>query len=245
MIENAPHEQEQDYPDACFQCNSPDYEPGYAVRLCKTCRKRLSRYPLKKNIVLGAVGLGILFAFSLYRFKDYYKAAISYEKGISYADNRDFVSAEKAFKYILDLYPQHEASKVHLLTACYYNNKPGEALAIGEDLDKNPSYRYKDALAEEVATIRDLWAKNQQQNEDLTTASIYLRDNRLQEADSLLNKIARANPTNWEASLLLSRCLRQEKKYAEALSVCNHMLSYNHQLPAALAEKAILLKTVK
>jgi len=246
MIENAPNEQEeQECPDACFQCNSPDYEPGYTVRLCKTCRKRFSRYPLKKNILLGAIGLGTLFAVSLYSFQYHFKAAISYEKGITYADNRDFVSAENEFQSILKRYPQNGASKVHLLTAYFYNNKLEAADSIRNELEKNPSLRYKEDLTEEVATFKDLWDKTHAQNPDLATAGECLERNRLPEADSILRKLVHANPTNWTASLLLSKCLRQEQKYTEALSICDRMLSYNHQLPAALAEKATLLKTVK
>lgn len=245
MTENASHEQEQEVPDACFQCNSPNYEPGYQVKLCKTCRKRFSRYPLKRNILLGAIGLSILFTFSIYRFKDHYQSAINYEKGIRFADKREFVSAEKAFRATLARYPENEASSVHLLTACFYNNKTTAVLEILKDVDKNTALQYREALADEVATIKELWAKNEAQYQDLGTATEYYKDNRFPAADSILSKIVRANPTNWEAALLLSACLRQQNKYSDALHVCDQMLSYNHQFPAALAEKAIVLLKLK
>jgi tetratricopeptide (TPR) repeat protein len=245
MTENAPHELEQEVPDACFQCNSPDYEPNYQVKLCKTCRKRFSRYPLKKNILLGAIGLGLLFVFSIYRFIYHYPSALSYEKGVDFADKREFVSAENAFRTTLASFPENDASKAHILKAYYYNNKMDAALEIGKELDQNTALRYRRDLAEEVADINELLAKNQAQHPDVNTAQAYLKDNRWGEADSLLSKIVRDNPTNWEASLLLSTCLRQEKKYNDALSLCNQMLSYNHQFPAALAEKSTVLLMLK
>ena len=245
MTENAPHEQEQEVPDACFQCNSPDYEPGYQVKLCKTCRKRFSRYPLKKNILLGAIGLGILFAISVYRFKNYYKAAISYEKGINFADKRAFMSAERAFKFVLRFHPEHEKSKAHLLTAYYYNNKIGEALELLAQLDKNSTYKFNPELEDEVETVREMLNKYKGQTQEFGTASTYFDDNRLTEADSLFKKIIRDNPTNWWASERYCLCLRQQKKYKEALTEVERTLSYNHQLPEALAEKAIILLMLK
>ncbi|WP_343689734.1 tetratricopeptide repeat protein [Chitinophaga sp.] len=245
MTENAPHEQEHEVPDACFQCNSPDYEPGYQVKLCKTCRKRFSRYPLKKNILLGAIGLGILFALSLYKFPSQYKAAITYEKGIAFADNREFMSAENAFIAVLRVHPAHEKSKVHLLTAYYYNNKTGEALQLLAQLDKNPAYKINPELEDEVETVREMWLKDKGQEQLFNTASGYFSDNRFHEADSLFKKIIRDNPTNFRASSLYCIGLRQEKKYKEALTEVNRVLSYNHQLPQALAEKAVILLMLK
>lgn len=246
MIENVPNEQEeQEIPDACFQCNSPDYEPGYAVKLCKTCRKRFSRYPLKKNILLGAIGLGVLFAISLYRFQYHFKAAISYEKGVAYADNREFVSAENEFQSILKQYPENDASKVHLFTAYFYNTKLKEVRELEKELDHNSSLKYRDDLAEEVANVKGMLGKIDQQTPDMVIAWDYLEKKRLPEADSMLRKLVHDNPTDLSAALMLSKCLRLQNKYSEALSLCDHILSYNHQLPAALAEKAIQLQTAK
>lgn len=241
MIENAPTEEEQEIPDACFQCNSPDYEPGYQVKLCKSCRKRFSRYPLKKNILWGAIGLGILFAFSIFRFKDQFKAAITYEKGLGFADNREFISAQVAFYQILRLYPDHATSKVHLLRAYFFNDNMEQTTTILAQLDDKPSYKINPELEEEVEEVRRMWLKTQGQSEEFGDAITYYLDKRFREADSLLKKIIHDNPTNWYASRLLSACLRQEKKYTEALSEINRTLSYNHQQSAALAEKAIVL----
>lgn len=241
MIENAPAEEEQEIPDACFQCNSPDYEPGYQVKLCKACRKRFSRYPLSRNIVLGAIGLAILFAFSVYKFREQFKAAITYEKGLDFADNREFISAQAAFYHILRLYPEHEKSKVHLLKAYFFNDNTEQTTALLAQLDAKPDYKINPGLEEEVESVREMWLKNKEQSEELGTAAMYFLDKRFTEADSLLKIIIHKNPTNWFASRLLSACLRQEKKYTEALSEINRTLSYNHQQSAALAEKAIVL----
>ncbi|SFW40636.1 tetratricopeptide repeat protein [Chitinophaga sancti] len=245
MNENAPTEEEQDIPDACFQCNSPDYEPGYPVKLCKTCRKRFSRYPLKKNILLGAIGLGILFALSVYKFKDQFKAAITFEKGLDFADNREFISARAAFYQVLHLYPAHEKSKVHLLRAYYFNGELEQAIAILNELDKKPTYKMNPDLEEEVESVREMWLKDNKQHQEFSKGTGYFMDNRFREADSIFTKIVHENPTNWWASQFLSISLRQEKKYTEALAECNRRLSYNHEQPSALAEKAIVLLMLK
>jgi|GEM_PF-5685306 len=245
MIGNDPNEQEQEVPDACFQCYSPDYEPGYQVKLCKSCRKRFSRYPLKKNILLGAIMLSIIFALSLYRFKTHYKAAISYEKGVDFADKREFISAENAFGYTRRLYPEHEKTLVHLATACFYNDKLREAEDLLNRLDREVIYRSNENLFEESETIRELVYKYDQQFRAMRNAEQYYQDNQLREADSAFKKIIRENPTNWTASILLSATLRREKQFKEALSECERTLSYNHQLPEALAEKAVVLLMLK
>lgn len=141
--------------DGCAKCNDPRYEPGYKVRLCKTCRRDLSRYPVQREVIWGALGVCVILLLSLFRLPTYFNAGVEYMKGVQLAKEHKYVSAEKVFSATLQKFPGHTASIVHLITAAYFNDDlPGTdslmSILIATGTESNDK-----ELLEELAVITD------------------------------------------------------------------------------------------
>ncbi|QHS61534.1 tetratricopeptide repeat protein [Chitinophaga agri] len=110
------------YTGGCSKCNSPEYEPGYKVRFCKACRKKLTRYPVKKEVIWAAIGVGVILLISLFRLPGYFVAGVDYMRAVRLTEERKYVSAQKAFEVTLKKFPEHPGSIMHLITAAYFND---------------------------------------------------------------------------------------------------------------------------
>ncbi len=123
----------------CSRCNAPEYEPGYAFRLCKTCRKKLSRYPVKKEIIWATIGVGVILLVAIFRLPGYFHAGVGYMKGKKLVEEHKYLSAEKYFKATLKKFPDHLGAMMHLIKASYLNDNEAQAdsllaLAGGRDI---------------------------------------------------------------------------------------------------------------
>ncbi|SHM52100.1 hypothetical protein [Chitinophaga sp. CF418] len=139
----------------CAKCHNPKYERGYKVRLCKNCRRELSRYPITREVIWGALGVSVILLLALFRLPTYFKAGVDYMKGVQFAKERRYTSAEKIFTATLQKYPEHTSSVVHLITAAYFNDDLSRAdslLAVLTDKAKNLD---DTDLIEELSVITD------------------------------------------------------------------------------------------
>ena len=143
------------YSDGCAKCNNPVYEPGYKVRLCKACRRELSRYPVKKEVIWGAIGVGVILLLSLFRLPTYFKAGVDYMKGVQLAKERKYISAEKFFKATLHRFPGHTGSLVHLITAAYFNDDLPATDSLLSALIATQTNSDDKELLEELSVITD------------------------------------------------------------------------------------------
>lgn len=140
----------------CSKCNSPEYERGYKVRFCKNCRKELARYPVKKEVVWAAIGVGVILLISLFRLPGYFKAGVDYMKAIRLAEERKYTSAEKAFGITLKKFPEHTGAIVHLITAAYFNDDMTKADSLLSLLDEKKMSSLDDDLEAELSLLTDL-----------------------------------------------------------------------------------------
>lgn len=143
------------YSDGCAKCNNPEYEPGYKVRLCKACRRELSRYPVKKEVIWGAIGVGVILLLSLFRLPTYFKAGVDYMKGIQLAKEHKYVSAEKYFTTTLHRFPGHTGAIVHLITAAYFNDDLPVTDSLLSVLIASQTTSDDKELLEELSVITD------------------------------------------------------------------------------------------
>lgn len=113
--------------NGCAKCGSPQFEDGYKVKLCKECRRELSRYPVKKAVIWAAIGVGLLVLVSLYKFPRSFKAGLSYERAIRYEEQHKYMSAEKELRKTLAAYPEYAKGSAHFMIAAFYNDHLLEA----------------------------------------------------------------------------------------------------------------------
>jgi len=91
--------------DGCQKCGIPSYEEGYKIRLCAPCRRELSRYPIKKEVLWAALGVGLLVLVSLAKFPKSFTAGLNYERALKLEEQHKYVSAETALRQTLKDYP--------------------------------------------------------------------------------------------------------------------------------------------
>jgi predicted Zn-dependent protease len=108
--------------DYCQHCGSAPYEEGYKVKLCSSCRRRLSRYPVKKTVLWSAMGVGLLVLLSMARFPKAFNAGLNYERAVKLEAQHKYMSAEAALRQTLHDYPEYMPGSGHFMIAAYYNN---------------------------------------------------------------------------------------------------------------------------
>lgn len=214
--------------DACLQCGSPNYEPGYKVPLCCICRSRFSSYPVNKKIIAGGIILGLVVFFSLFRSLWDIKAAYYYEKGLIYSSNREYTDAINAFVKTGRIYRNHTGSTVHLLTARYYSMYPLDKLNLG---------KLAPALYEEAETINNMIARDHAQAHHMDTAMKHYAAQQFPQADSIFAAVMHTCPGYLHAYIMHAKCLRKQDQLTAAQKICDKALEYNHQLAAAHNEK--------
>lgn len=223
--------------DTCLHCNSPDYEPGFKVRLCRPCRTRFSNYPVSKRIIAGGVLLGLLVLFSLFRSFWDIRAAYFYEKGLFHFSRREYSDANKAFYHTTRIYRNHAGAEVHWLTVAYYNMYENESMDLYLDKIEETTYQKDPALLEEVQTIKHLLTRDRAQAHNIDTAMKLYTAQQLPRADSIFAGVMHACPGYLTAYIMHAKCLRRQHQFAAARKICDKALEYNHQLHAAIKEK--------
>ncbi|SEK73359.1 hypothetical protein SAMN04488505_101786 [Chitinophaga rupis] len=113
--------------DSCQKCGIPSYEEGYKIRLCAPCRRGLSRYPIKKEVLWAALGVGLLVLFSLAKFPKSFTAGLNYERALKLEEQHKYISAEAALRQTLKDYPEYLQGACHYMIAAYYNDHLAEA----------------------------------------------------------------------------------------------------------------------
>lgn len=227
--------------DTCLQCNSPDYEPGYKVRLCRPCRTRFSSYPVSKKIIAGGVVLGLIVFFSIFRSPWDIKAAYYYEKGLLHFSTREYSDATVAFNHTIHLYPNHIGATVHSLTASYYK---GERLENELHNVEKTAYQKDTDLYEEVQTIKNLISRDLAQAHHMNTAMQHYTAQQFPQADSIFTAVMTTCPGYLEAYIMHAKCLRKQHQFTAASKICDRALAYNHQHQAALKEKDTILALI-
>ncbi len=139
----------------CAKCHNPKYERGYKVRLCKDCRRELSRFPVKREVIWGALGVSVILLLALFRLPAYFRAGVDYMKGAQLAKEHKYVSAEKIFTATLKKFPGHTSSLVHLITAAYFNDDQSATDSLLSVLTATRSTLDDEELMDELTVVTD------------------------------------------------------------------------------------------
>ena len=51
----------------CINCGHPVIVKGYPNALCESCRNNYIKFPIPKGIKIFAIGIGLIFLFSIYK----------------------------------------------------------------------------------------------------------------------------------------------------------------------------------
>lgn len=139
----------------CAKCHNPRYERGYKVRLCKDCRRELSRYPVTREVIWGALGVSVILLLALFRLPTYFRAGVDYMKAMEFAKERKYVSAEKVFTATLKRFPGHVGSIVHLITASYFNDDQMRTDSLYSVLTATQTTSDDQDLVDELTIVTD------------------------------------------------------------------------------------------
>ena len=225
----------------CSTCFEPNFEPGYPIRLCKNCRRRMSRYPVKKEVKWAAIGVGVILLIALFRLPTYFTAGLDYMKGIKAAEQRKYLTAEKAFADILTRFPDHKGAAVNMATAAYYNDDVTKVDSLLALLDRPEVSLYNDAWSEELQML-------------IYNARYYnIRDNAFDiHLDSLaddttayrnaLETYVRENTTDHAAGILLSNLYYDLQDYAAAETICAKINQHAPSFRPAWFQRLSILK---
>jgi len=275
MEEHLPAEQsptEEESPGTgCANCGQPALEGNHAARLCGDCRAYFIRFPIPLWIRVFAGGICIVLLFSLFTLPKNLSLGIHLEKGIKAGKEKNYFTAEKELKSVLEKAPDNLEAKVHLTTAAFYNQDFETLMTLLKKLskvrfedqelfseleataDKTLTYIPNDSFGNFTVSHPDLakltasdWEGYFLHNPDDNYAAIAysseLYDRKEYEtADSVLQTILKRTPEYGTALMLETNLKREQHKLDEAAVYCNRMLSMNHELPYGLAIQSRIL----
>ncbi|ACU58092.1 tetratricopeptide repeat protein [Chitinophaga pinensis] len=225
----------------CSTCFDPNFEPGYPVRLCKSCRKRMSRYPVKKEVRWAAIGVGVILIIALFRLPAYFTAGIGYMKGIKAAEQRKYLTAEKAFADILQRFPDHKATAVHMATAAYYNDDVTKIDSLLALLDLAEISLYGDALSEELLMLTDNARYYNIQDKAFDIHLDGLADDTAAYRNALETYL-QEHPYDYAAAIMLSNHYYELHDYAAVETICAKINSKTPSFRPAWFQRLSALK---
>lgn len=225
----------------CSTCFTPDFEPGYPIRLCKNCRRRMSRYPVKKEVKWVAIGVSVILLIALFRLPTYFTAGVEYMKGIKAARQRKYFTAEKAFAHILKRFPDHKGAAVHMATAAYYNDDVTTVDSLLALLDRPEVSLYDDEWSQELQTL--LYNARYYNIQD-KAFDIHL-DSLTDDTTAYRNALetyVRENTTDHAAGMLLSNLYYDLQDYTAAETICAKINNHTPTFRPAWFQRLSVLK---
>ncbi len=195
-------------PKTCIGCKTAPAMEGYPNPLCHECREKYIKYPVPKWIYAFAGGILLVMLFSMTRVPVYYRLASDYGKAKKAIEARNFMTAEKYLKKVLETVPGYEEAKAYRLIAACYNLQTELAKSLYSDLqykklDIDGSVRIKTEQA--IEFLGDLYEFDTTFPKKLSVA---LKDS----AAGLMNLYAQIDTTH-EEYLAVSELLIADKLY--------------------------------
>src|SRR6185312_11273104 len=97
------HSAEQN-PNACIVCGTPEYEDGYAHKMCRDCRTKMAELKIPNWVKFFALGVVALTLVDAVRLPNSLLAGIHYQRGENAEMQNKYATAEKEFKYVADIF---------------------------------------------------------------------------------------------------------------------------------------------
>jgi len=225
----------------CAKCHNPRYERGYKVRLCKDCRRELSRYPVTREVIWGALGVSVILLLALFRLPTYFKAGVNYMKGVQFAKERRYTSAEKAFTTTIERFPGHVGSIVHLITATYFNDDQTKTDSLWSVLTATKTSLDDQDLADELSVVSDNSRYFSIQDNTVSNRLDALREDTAAYCKTLEDYLQKA-PYDLAAAVDLAYVYLELKNYRGTDSLCRKAI---HEAPLFRPAYFELLSSLK
>jgi tetratricopeptide (TPR) repeat protein len=258
--------QEEAPENACINCHIPDFEEGYEVKLCSSCRNQLVslRIPLWIRIFSGIVIVLVLLG--LVRMPSQVQSVIHKEKGDKAFEARKFWTAAKEYEQVATDYPDNVEINSKRLIAYFHNDQLLKMNELWKKLETkeadaqlyqqfqhlfslqlllNPDTTFANALQRKdtLESIQYLQDELKKKQEDKTLLHYYLADKyfdvkKFHEADSLLQIILKDYPDLQPALFLSASVYRETKAYDKSIAEVNKVLEINQENLTAIGYMA-------
>jgi len=201
----------------------PSYEEGYKVKLCAPCRRKLSRYPIKKEVLWAALGVGLLVLLSLAKFPKSFTAGLNYERALRLEEQHKYMSAEAALRQTLKDYPEYMKGACHYMIAAYYNDHLMEADSAREHW-AGQTFNNEKELIERVNEVLGGFKNYHFEDTAFHTVRDSLRNDDMAYR-AALKRYVQQHPEDNLANYLLADLYFDTQEYAATDSLCDLVLT--------------------
>lgn len=105
----------------CINCNHPIVEEGYPNRLCSDCRQNFIKFPIPLWIkIFGGVVFAVLL-YSMSKLPQTISAGVEFAKGKKAIDEKNYITAQKAFEKVTVKEPKYIEGLSYLMIASFNN----------------------------------------------------------------------------------------------------------------------------
>jgi len=125
------HSAEQN-PNACIVCGTPEYEDGYAHKMCRDCRTKMAELKIPNWVKFFALGVVALTLVDAVRLPNSLLAGIHYQRGENAEMQNKYATAEKEFKYVADIFSKSVENNAKLIISSVHNLDLKEAFAAAQ-----------------------------------------------------------------------------------------------------------------
>lgn len=161
--------------------------------------------------------------------------------------------AETHFRRAFELDPADNVNVLALVRFYMATDRPAEAAGVFEEaIEKNPEnlsnrlnlanfYISRDQKERGMSLLHDLYEESREERPGLRLAEIYLREDRIQEAEAIVGEILKQNRRSGGARYLNGRLLLLEGKREEALAELEMAIEFEPRLVPPYLYKAQIL----
>jgi tetratricopeptide (TPR) repeat protein len=221
----------------CINCGHPVVVKGYPNALCESCRNSYIKFPIPKGVKLFAIGIGLIFLFSIYKIPKDIGLGIHLDKGNTALEDKRYLTAEKELQKVVDKVPDDLEVQSNLFIASFYNEDFATfskmfAQLNGRKYEDMELYNRVDAVMKESEMYYP--------NDSFVALQQRYNNNVSQIPDAVLKTYIAGNKDQTYPLLALASRLFDSKSYVAADSVLTAILSTEPEHIPALNMMAAL-----
>jgi tetratricopeptide (TPR) repeat protein len=223
--------------DKCVHCGSPWIEKGFPTPLCADCRKAFIKFPIPGVIKIFFLIIIAVVLVAMIRLPDNISLGVHQVRGEKAFKNRQYVTAQKEYKSVVDKLPNYMDAKINLTLASFYAQDFGSFVALIGQLEGK------------MIEDRDLFGKlsyvmSQMEGYVPSDSFLSMRKTYADSAGNIplaqMQKFVSGNPDDEYAAISLATDLFNNKTYGSADSILLNVLQKDPNHFGALSLMAAL-----
>lgn len=223
--------------NGCISCGNLAVVKGFPNALCESCREGYIKYPIPKGIKFFALGISLIFLFSVYKIPKNILLGIHLDKGNTALEQKKYRTAQKELQLVADKIPEDIEVQSNLLIASFYNQ---DFVTMNNMYSLLEGKRYEDmALYNQVNDVINKTAEYYP-GDSMTAIAHRYDDDFTKIPVPVIRKFIEENKDDPYPQILLANKLFTEKSYTEADSILKNLLLADPQNIPALNLMAVL-----